>query len=486
MTANSISIVKVDQNVVGRKVNDEYDDSISVVEIPELPSGEERERSQQKHKLTLKDACKSILILIGIIIICILFVLPLTTIPRTDALVYQSYWMENCLPGAVIFILYGANEALTLKVWTKEKAFTTFRVCFLMFLMHYIPFIILYMVCYFTWSVYFGFYHPLPYLGLMITLPTWIIFQVGLWFFLPSHLLKNQDFRRKLRFYMIYFLWTIVVIFQNEFLSFLFLNPPGGYQFLVPFVIAACREVDLRIRSKIVKKMTGDEDVSSAALLDIAVNVTYASFVAIRLADAKTSTVYSVVAMEFVIHLAMTYQVIKEYIKIAVEYRDNENSKKLLTILISTELIEGFVPIIHGICTALAYYGPNANLLANISSSYWGDKIEDIGTVYSSMTLLFSFDVLSALATSLWLWKTLKVNMIQEFHTVIVNYWVFMVIKLALNETPYLSSLDVNFGADSTLKFQWINEEGWKSLVNASDKLTDENKLFLLNSTIIT
>lgn len=189
--------------------------------------------------------------------------------------------------------------------------------------------------------------------------------------------------------------------------------------------------------------------------------------------------------MEFVIHLVMTYQVIKEYKKIAVENSDNESSKKHLAILILTELIEGFIPIIHGICMALAYYGPNANLLANIGSSYWGDKIKDIGTVYSSMTLLFSFDALSALATSLWLWKTLKVNMIQEFHTVVVKYWYFMVLKLALNETSYLSSLDVNFGADSTLKFLWIYEEGWKSLVNASDQLTDENKLLLLNSTII-
>ena len=38
-----------------------------------------QERPNNKDKLTLKDACKSISILIGIIIVCIFFVVPLTT-----------------------------------------------------------------------------------------------------------------------------------------------------------------------------------------------------------------------------------------------------------------------------------------------------------------------------------------------------------------------------------------------------------------------
>ena len=151
--------------------------------------------------------------------------------------------------------------------------------------------------------------------------------------------------------------------------------------------------------------------------------------------------------------------------------------------LVTAELLEGFIPIIHGICMALAYHGPNANLLANIGSSHWGEEIDDIGPVFISMIILFSFDTFSAAVTSVWLWMTLNVNLLQEFQKVLGKYWFFMVIKLAWLEVAYISTTDINFGMDSSGNFLWIDTEGWKSLINATSHLTGEEKFLLLNST---
>ena len=132
----------------------------------------------------------------------------------------------------------------------------------------------------------------------------------------------------------------------------------------------------------------------------------------------------------------------------------------------------------------MAYYGSNANLLANIGSSYWGEEINDIGFVFISMTMLFIVDTTSAVATSIWLWKTLKINILQEFQRVLRTYWFFMVAKIAYNESAYLMSSDINLGMDSTGKFGWIKDDGWKCLIADAKHLTDDEKSTLFNSTI--
>ena len=86
---------------------------------------------------------------------------------------------------------------------------------------------------------------------------------------------------------MVYFVWKNVLVFQNEMLSYLFVNPPLDLQILVPFMIVACREFDLRIRSKLVNKMTEEPDEPSAALNEITVNALYGTFLQLNLQMQK-------------------------------------------------------------------------------------------------------------------------------------------------------------------------------------------------------
>lgn len=193
----------------------------------------------------------------------------------------------------------------------------------------------------------------------------------------------------------------------------------------------------------------------------------------------------SVVAIDFALHLKMTYDIVKEHNKVAtqnVENRSNDKEKTILVKLIIAELLEGFIPIIHAICIALAYYGPNSKLLANIGSPYWGEMIEDIQPFFYSMGILFTFDTISAIVTAFWLWKVTEVNMLHEFKNVLQKYWLFMVMKLATSGANLFGSIDVNFGIDHSGTYQWIEQEGWLSLINETKYLTDQEKLMIFNS----
>ena len=166
-------------------------------------------------------------------------------------------------------------------------------------------------------------------------------------------------------------------------------------------------------------------------------------------------------------------------LKIATERR-----KSFLMELILAELIEGLIPITHAIRMALAYYGPNSTLLANVGSSYWGTKIEDIQPLFVSMGVLFAFDTISAIVTSLWLWKVTEVNMLHKFNKVLGKYWLFMVVTIAMQGASSFASTDANFGGDTSGTYRWAEREGWLKIVNETEYLSNEEKSMLMNNTI--
>ena len=77
-------------------------------------------------------------------------------------------------------------------------------------------------------------------------------------------------------------------------------------------MMVACREFDLRVRSRLVDKMMGNQNEAATALLEILVNATYSFFIANKFPDAEITTIIFVFTIEFALHLRMTYQLIKE------------------------------------------------------------------------------------------------------------------------------------------------------------------------------
>ena len=314
-----------------------------------------------------------------------------------------------------------------------------------------------------------------------------IIFMIALWILLPSRLMMNEDFRKKIRMYTFYFAWCTALALQNEVLSFLFSNLPSSFQFVVAFLIAACREFDKKVRSKLVTKMMGKLDEPASSLIAITISSFYGSFVAFRIAGATVTTVFCVVSIDFAFHSHITYQLIKEHKKVKdLDSRNGLKKKNIkATKLILAELVEGLTPMVYAICMAMAFYGPNNKLFVNIGSTFWGKPIKDINNVFRIMGLLYAVDTISAIVNSIVLWAVTKINMLQEFCRVLTKYWLFIVIKLGYIMTTYFVSIDINFGADSSGKFEWITSEGRINLIYNSTYLTTEDITIFENVTLV-
>ena len=60
--------------------------------------------------------------LLGIISFCAICVIPWTIIPRTDAIMYQSNWMETMLPTVTLMLLVSGSRFIALITLIKEEA----------------------------------------------------------------------------------------------------------------------------------------------------------------------------------------------------------------------------------------------------------------------------------------------------------------------------------------------------------------------------
>ena len=203
---------------------------ITVISIKENTSDvETKEARKNDNKLALNVLFEALGIsAFGIIGFSLLFIVPWTTVPRTDSIIYQSHWMEVLLPWATTLLLLTGTQVLELRTWTKEKELISKWNYLKIYSMHLIPYAILYFSSYIIWSVYLQFNHPLPNLFFILML-VFTIRAIEYWFLLPSNLLSKEDFRQKLKMYTFYFLWIQPSILIREVLASLYGDPPGGF-----------------------------------------------------------------------------------------------------------------------------------------------------------------------------------------------------------------------------------------------------------------
>ena len=272
--------------------------TISIIRVKDESSTRETSRNEvsKDDENALRSIYKIAIITLGTVTLSSLSVVPWTMIPRTNSIIFQSSWMELMLPFACISILHAATDMLNLTIWTKEPSIISMKVLLKMTFMNNAPFSVLYIFSHITWCTYLGYNHPMPYLGL-IQIGGWLIYMMSLHSLVPSSLIANEAFRKRIRMYIIYYIWSMVLALQNEVLSYVFANLPEAFQFLVAFMIAACREFDKKVKTQLVATMMGTIDEPGSVLLAITTGAFFSSFIANRIAGTTVATVFCIVSI---------------------------------------------------------------------------------------------------------------------------------------------------------------------------------------------
>ena len=107
-----------EQKPISKDVCNVEEESISIIELHgELNSQENEEGIEEKpNSLTSEDIFKMLIISIGIIAGGALSVVPWTIIPRTNSIVFQSSWLQLCLPWTITWLLSAGCVVINLAI----------------------------------------------------------------------------------------------------------------------------------------------------------------------------------------------------------------------------------------------------------------------------------------------------------------------------------------------------------------------------------
>ena len=100
--------------------------------------------------------------------------------------------------------------------------------------------------------------------------------------------------------------------------------------------------------------------------------------------------------------------------------------------LVLTERIETLVPLTYMICFAIAYYGPNAEILGNFKLDLWQFKpVLDIGNYMTNVFILFVFDFMSLVINGIILRTTCNIDIFKIFQNIQSEFWLIMAVQQA-------------------------------------------------------
>ena len=431
------------------------------------------------------DCMYSLLILFA----CVLYTSVLTLIPRHNSILYPDYWYEAMILFVGISVRNTALTVTELYIFTNAKDLLSksvvLKLCFVIWLLFSIP----YCVNYLFWTHYFGFHHPMPFIGAACGLFYDLMMLITFWLVVPKSLKNQENFRQQIKFYVLYRFWMIILIIQTNVLQTISRIISPSLQWILSVLIPTSVRGNSWVVSKIASKVPETNLEMLNNLVNTTIMIVFTVFITTRLSSLNDLTVYSILFVSFVIHLKGLYDILKFHNKTKIENRSLENhnlqSRQMerVEMLILSEFIDGISPLAFAIGFATAYYGYNATLIRNVRNDYFGGKIiQNVEHFYLVMFQMFSIDVIAMLLSAILLYFYGKINFFREFCIVMKKYWIILIVKLPVI-AMHFGYNDINLGMDYTMNFLWLTDDGRLKLIQDDSDLSVQEKSMLINNT---
>ena len=97
--------------------------------------------------------------------------------------------------------------------------------------------------------------------------------------------------------------------------------------------------------------------------------------------------------------------------------------------LILTERNETLVPLTYLAIMAMAYYGPNAEIMGSVKLQIWhhDNIIQDFGAFATNILILFAMDFMSFMVNGFLVWKFCNINPLRVLLDIQKRYWSVMI-----------------------------------------------------------
>ena len=321
-------------------------DPISETYVQNAPSNlMSKEKLEREQDLITSSTTNywNVLHVLTILIASTVSLMPQMLIPRYNVIYYPDSRYQFLIIITLLLTIVCLRMMLEYVLFTKEKSIMKIGVFFKLLLSLVLPWYVSIFSVYYYWTSFMGFEYPMPFQGILSNSLSFLTTMCILWFgaVFPSSLRLEHNFRIKMKKYVWYQLWWLVMNIQRDILSLAFIAVPGNLQFLFAMIIPAVKEMNKLMLLKIVTKMAGKDDERANVTLDIRLSIHYEFFVAIRMDGAENFTLISILLVDVFFQLWKTYKIIRLHHKITSEDDPNDamqrSKESLMTKLFGIE-----------------------------------------------------------------------------------------------------------------------------------------------------
>ena len=368
------------------------------------------------------------------IILSILLASIIILIPVHNVLEEPHYWYESMITTNFNFILSAVacgllycSYCINIDYIKTLKHFLTFY-CWTSLI-----FIILRVSFWFIWTCILSYRHPMPFFGTVSSSIALCFSQIVLWFQFPRQWRKNKGLQRRFGFYILSFLSILLMFTEYTIYTKMFISVPEKYQWILGLLLPLIREFNMLIVTKASYKAAGAKDTSVTIICSHVVNTYHCFFISVMLGSYATDlTCWVILSVDFIINIFLCFNIIWiRKRKCNNDKKENDMIQSLISLIIN-ELVEFVVPLTYLICFTGAYYGPNAELIGNIRSSYFHYiPISNINIFVKNLSLFLFVDFMSVMISGLLLWIFCKINIIRAYVHIQKEFWLVMAVNTA-------------------------------------------------------
>ena len=355
-----------------------------------------------------------------------------------------------------------AMIVLDFRILFERSSFVTIRFFMKNYLFTFLTWIIYFCMSYIIWTIILEYNHPMPMVNQYGFVPTKVASFSSLLLMLPKSFLNDEESKKKLKRFVLYQLsWQLLHVLKALLIAAFNKLENTDAQCVMALLVPIAEGFATFLLTKIMNTIVGKDNERANFSLEVQINFHFRLFVATYLLGARTATVIATMVSDILLQMIMTYEIVKWHKKATVEQNEIYKKKKrnaILTLVLA-ELCEGLAPLAYALSFSMAYYGPNAELLGNVKSEYWQyEAVEDVNWTFLVMLGLFLIDIVCLALSLSILWIFSKVNLFEEFCSVLQKHWYILAVKLVYDVYLHFYIHDINFGYDLTGQYGWIKE----------------------------
>ena len=356
---------------------------------------------------------KDLLHTLTITFVAFLFTIPLSIVPAHDLVKNPEFWYELIYHGMLSttlgFIFQCVRASYFLNISHIRRIRNVLSIC----LAGNCASVFFLIGTYHIWTTLFGFYYPIPLLGIIATYSFRVLYCVAEWFSFPKMWRRNEKLRKQMKFFLMYMVFTIMTNILYNITIIIVSKSSHQNQPFVSLALPLEREIFLWLSTYLVKKSANGDPDAASIMLKYLISITHTVSLCYVVSIVTNTTSWVLMTVDFVINMSICLRIVwmKKFSPLLVR-----KQIILLQDLALYELAEFHAPLSFIFVFVSAYFGPNAELFGNISNSYWTYKaVEDIHHTLKNMAVLFIVDFSSTIFSSLILWRSCQINLYKVF-----------------------------------------------------------------------